>query len=340
MELAEFVALSVKHNATDLHLCSGDFPRWRRFGLIELIPGGLKIKVDWFELFIQSWLSPRLIHRLDERGDCDGALDLDNGFRVRISLFKQRGGFSLAARILNSRLFRTAELSLPKIISQLVTSDQGLVVVTGASGTGKSTTLAAMINLINISQRRHIITLEDPIEFQHQNQQSLIQQREIGEHLTSYHCGLQSVLRQDPDVILLGEAREARTIQLALTAAETGHLVFTTLHSGTVVQALERLINAFPPPARQIARTQLAESLTAIIAQRLIYPQQEVVPLFEVLVNTSAIAGLIREGKNHQINALLELSHAQGMCSFAQSSQQHHQTSCSRLQDNNALSVK
>ncbi len=208
-------------------------------------------------------------------------------------------------------------------MQQLTLKRDGLILVTGATGSGKSTTLAAMIASINQHQQQHIITLEDPIEFIHHSGGSLIQQREIGPHCASFSQGLRSALREDPDVILIGELRDGETIRLALTAAETGHLVLATLHTRGAAQAVERLLDVFPAEEKALIRTQLAGSLRAVIAQRLVPSGQGLrIALFEVLVKTPAISSLIREGKTHQIAGLLQTGSRFGMQTFSQSLEQ------------------
>ena len=225
MELEEIVALSVKHNAADLHLCSGHSPRWRRHGRLERIPDLAPLTDDWLDRVVGRYLDARQRDELAAQGQTDFALSLADGQRLRANLFTQRQGMSLALRTLATRCPTLESLHLPSAVPRWLTLEDGLILITGATGSGKSTTLAAMVDAINRQQAKHIITLEDPIEFIHQSQQSLIQQREIGTHCVSFSLGLRAALREDPDVILLGELRDSDTIRQALTAAETGHLV-------------------------------------------------------------------------------------------------------------------
>ncbi|MXP49718.1 PilT/PilU family type 4a pilus ATPase [Pantoea sp. Eser] len=296
MNLDEMVELSVKHNAADLHLCSGHLPYWRRQGKLETMPQQARLSTAWMAQFID--------HRLDDpqRQQLDLALTLATGQRLRASLFMQRNGLSLALRIIAAQCTTLESLRLPPIVPALLEQRDGLILITGATGSGKSTTLAALVDALNRQQARHIITLEDPIEFIHHSQQSLIQQREIGLHCTSFSLGVKAALREDPDVILLGELRDSETIRQALTAAETGHLVLATLHTRGAAQAVDRLVDVFPAEEKALVR-----SLKAVIAQRLVPSIEEKrIGLFEVLVATPAIANLIREGKMHQIPALLQ----------------------------------
>ena len=320
MNLDEMVALSVKHNAADLHLCSGHLPYWRRQGKLEAIPQQARLPSAWMEQFVTQWLDNPQRQQLECDGQLDFALTLANGQRLRASLFMQRNGLSLALRIIAGQCPTLESLRLPPGVLALLALQDGLILVTGATGSGKSTTLAALVDALNRQQARHIITLEDPIEFIHHSQQSLIQQREIGLHCASFSLGVKAALCEDPDVILLGELRDSDTIRQALTAAETGHLVLATLHTRGAVQAVDRLVDVFPAEEKQLVRSQLAGSLKAVIAQRLVPSiDQKRIGLFEVLVATPAIVNLIREGKMHQIPALLQTGAQAGMQTFEQS---------------------
>ncbi|KGL50787.1 type IV pilus twitching motility protein PilT [Pantoea ananatis] len=320
MDLDELVELSVKHNAADLHLCNGHSPYWRRQGGLETLPGQPILPSDWMAQFTSSWLDSEQQQVLKREGQLDFALTLVNGQRLRANLFMQRNGLSLALRIIASRCPSLADLRLPQVVPTLLNKQDGLILITGATGSGKSTTLAAMVDAINRQQARHILTLEDPIEFIHHSQQSLIQQREVGLHCRSFSLGLKAALREDPDVIMLGELRDSDTIRQALTAAETGHLVLATLHTRGAVQAVDRLVDVFPADEKALIRTQLAGSLKAVIAQQLVSATDETrVGLFEVLIATSAVVNLIREGKMHQIPAILQTGAQAGMQTFEQS---------------------
>ena len=320
MDLNEIVALSVKHNAADLHLCHGHLPFWRRQGSLEPLPGQTILSSDWMAQFTSSWLDGDQQRQLKREGQLDFALTLASGQRLRANLFMQRNGLSLALRIIASRCPSLADLRLPDVVPRLLNKQDGLILITGATGSGKSTTLAAMVDAINRQQARHILTLEDPIEFIHHSQQSLIQQREVGLHCRSFDLGLKAALREDPDVIMLGELRDSDTIRQALTAAETGHLVLATLHTRGAVQAVDRLVDVFPADEKNLIRTQLAGSLQAVIAQQLVSAIDEKrVGLFEVLIATSAVVNLIREGKMHQIPAILQTGAQAGMQTFEQS---------------------
>ncbi|HAI06622.1 MAG TPA: type IV pili twitching motility protein PilT, partial [Pantoea sp.] len=293
MNLDEMVELSVKHNAADLHLCSGHLPYWRRQGKLETMPQQARLSAAWMAQFIDHRLDDPQRQQLERDRQLDFALTLSNGQRIRASLFMQRNGLSLALRIIAAQCPTLESLRLPPIVPALLEQRDGLILITGATGSGKSTTLAALVDALNRQQARHIITLEDPIEFIHHSQQSLIQQREIGLHCSSFSLGVKAALREDPDVILLGELRDSETIRQALTAAETGHLVLATLHTRGAAQAVDRLVDVFPAEEKPLVRSQLAGSLKAVIAQRLVPSTDEKrIGLFEVLVATPAIANL------------------------------------------------
>ncbi|YCI29950.1 type IV pilus twitching motility protein PilT [Erwinia sp. PK3-005] len=326
MDVEEIVALSVKHNAADLHLCSGHLPRWRLDGVLQPIPEQPPTSAPALEALCHRWLDAEQQASLKREGHADFAITTASGQRLRANVFQQRQGISLALRLIASRCPTLEALRLPASVPALLKQQDGLILITGATGSGKSTTLASMVDAINQQTARHILTLEDPIEFIHCGCCSLIQQRQIGQHCSSFQQGLRAALREDPDVILLGELRDLETIQLALTAAETGHLVLATLHTRGAAQAVDRLIDIFPAQQKNLVRSQLASSLKAVIAQRLVAAKEGGrVGLYEVLINTPAIANLIREGKTHQIAGLLQTGLQSGMQTFEQSLLQRQQ---------------
>ncbi|AUX94671.1 type IV pilus twitching motility protein PilT [Mixta gaviniae] len=323
MDMEEIVALSVKHNAADLHLCSGHLPHWRRHGVLQPMPDLPPTEMAQLEALAQRWLDAPQQRRLAVDGHVDFALTTAGGQRLRANLFRQRQGMSLALRLIAAQCPALETLQLPASVLSLLARQDGLILIVGATGSGKSTTLAAMVDALNQQQARHIITLEDPLEFIHHSRCSLIQQRQIGLHCRSFQQGLRAALREDPDVIVLGELRDPDTISLALTAAETGHLVLATLHTRGAAQTVDRLIDVFPSEQKNLVRSQLAGSLQAIIAQRLVPAEAEGrIGLYEVLINTPAVANLIREGKTHQIGGLLQTGLQSGMQTFEQSLQQ------------------
>lgn len=323
MDIDELVALSVKHNASDLHLCTGHLPMLRIDGELRAVEGGETLTHQQMGTWCQTQLPPAMWQQLQQIGQLDLALALTGGIRLRANFFLQSAGVSVALRRIASRCPTLAELATPEIIPALLQREDGLILVTGATGSGKSTTLAAMIDFINQHQRRHILTLEDPIEFIHRSQRSLIQQRELGRDTHSFDDALRAALREDPDVILLGELRDTTTVRLALTAAETGHLVLATLHTRSAPQAVERLVDVFPAEEKAYVRAQLANSLQAVIAQKLLSKHGGGrVAIYEILTATAAVSSMIREGKTHQLVSVLQTGAQSGMQTFEQGLQQ------------------
>lgn len=325
MDVDEWVKDSLKQNASDLHLCSGSPPVRRIDGRLAADAAQPPLGSRQLERWCESWLTPAERRRLERDGQLDGALTLPEGQRLRVNLFMQRGGLSAALRPIPAAIPSLESLRAPPALSELASRPDGLLLVTGATGSGKSTTLAALIDWLNHRQARHVITLEDPIEYLHASRGCLIQQREIGRHCPSFSAGLRAALREDPDVLLLGELRDADAIRLALTAAETGHLVLATLHTRGAVAAVERLVDVFPAEEKAFVRAQLASGLLAVAAQKLLpKPDGGRIALFEVLTVTPAAANLIREGKIHQLPNLLQTGAQAGMQTFEQSYRQRY----------------
>ncbi|MBA5238549.1 type IV pilus twitching motility protein PilT [Pectobacterium aroidearum] len=323
MELDEWIARSVKHNASDLHLCSGHPPVLRVDGRLQPENTLPRLTSEQVAQWCDAWLEPAQREQLRQFGQIDGALMLPDGQRLRVNVFRQREGLSAALRIIPSVQPLLDGLHAPPVLSTLLEKPNGLILITGATGSGKSTTLAAMIGALNDSSDRHVITLEDPIEFIHTSRRCLIQQREIGAHSASFAQALRAALREDPDVILLGELRDTETIRLALTAAETGHLVLSTLHTRSASQAVDRLIDVFPGEEKAYVRSQLSTCLQAVVTQRLLPSAHGGrIALYEVLTATAAVGNLIREGKTHQLPCLIQTGTAAGMQTFEQSYQQ------------------
>jgi len=247
--------------------------------------------------------------------DLDFSLDIPSISRFRVNIFVQRKGIAAVFRLIPEAVYSLDELGLPETLKQITKYENGLVIVTGPTGSGKSTTLAAMLNEINANSAEHIITIEDPIEFVHENKMSIIEQREVKTHTKSFSKALRSALREDPDVILVGEMRDLETISLAITAAETGHLVFATLHTSGAAKSVDRMIDAFPFEQQNQIRSQLSESLRTIIWQNLVKTKDgkgRIAPL-EIMINNSAIANMIRKAKTHQINSAIETGFKEGM---------------------------
>ncbi|CNK47047.1 twitching motility protein PilT [Yersinia mollaretii] len=319
-DFANKVEASVNHNASDLHLCTGYHPVLRIDGELKTFTHWPRVNAGWLNGLSQHLLSEVQQNRLQHTGQVDCAYTTAAGQRLRANVFQQRQGQSIAFRLISATCPSLAELDAPSIISQLIRQENGLILVTGATGSGKSTTLSAMISAINQQQARHIITLEDPIEFIHRSQSCLIQQRELGSHTDSFSDALSAALRQDPDIILLGELRDQETIRLALTAAETGHLVLATLHTRTATQSVDRLVDVFPAAEKAVIQAQLAASLRAVIAQKLCQKSGGGrIAVFEILTQTPAGSHLIREGKTYQLPTVIQSGGQWGMQTFEQS---------------------
>lgn len=319
MDICELVSLSVKQNASDLHLSAGHLPMLRVNGNLRAC-GERKLDGITLHKQVLSCLSAEQQAIFLSQGQLDCALSWGDGVRLRANIFQQRSGISAALRFIQTKIPDVCGLQIPEVIVDISHRADGLVIIAGATGSGKSTTMTALIAEINQSERRHIITLEDPIEFIHQSHNSLIQQREIGCHSESFSQGLRAALRQDPDIIILGELRDAETIRLALTAAETGHLVFATLHTGSAIQSIERIIDVFSAEEKRFVSTQLASTLQAVVCQRLLPDLNgSRVAAYEVLINTPAVSHMIRENKSHQLQSLLQTCSALGMQTMEQS---------------------
>jgi len=300
--------------ASDLHLTVGIPPIMRINGQLRQY-GQETVKPEDTEAMAKAVISDRLWPQFLEKGEIDFSHGIPGVSRFRINVFRQRSCISLAVRVIPTKIPTIDELGLPEVLKKIVEKPQGLILVTGPTGSGKSTTLAAMIDYMNKTMRKHIITLEDPIEYLHKHGNCIIDQREIGFDTNSFANGLRAALRQDPDVILVGEMRDLETIHTAITAAETGHLVLGTLHTSSAPATIDRIIDVFPPAQQQQIRIQLASVLVAVISQRL-FPkanEQGRIAATEILINNSGVANLIRNEKVHQIVSIMQTSKAQGM---------------------------
>jgi twitching motility protein PilT len=306
-----------QQDASDLHLVSGAAPYLRVRG--EMVKLNYKeVSAEVCRALIFEILTEDQRNRFSEHLDLDTSYSLNGIGRFRVNVFMQRRGIGAVFRLIPEEIKTIQELSLPEQLHDLVNVSEGLILVTGPTGSGKSTTLASMIHTINCRERAHIITIEDPIEFVHYNHQSLINQREVSSHTKSFSSALRAALREDPDIILVGEMRDLETIALAITAAETGHLVLATLHTNSAVKAVDRIIDVFPPGQQSQIRVMLSESLRGVVAQSLISRAdgEGRTPVVEILVNLPAVANLIREGKTFQIPSVMQTSRAQGMLTF------------------------
>ncbi|NLC07883.1 MAG: type IV pilus twitching motility protein PilT [Syntrophomonadaceae bacterium] len=314
--------------ASDVHISVGSAPAFRRHG--ALLPldapewqGTLQIDPSYLEKMtpeLTEHLARQIIpeDRYKEfaaKGEIDFAYELEGIGRFRVNAFRQKGTVALALRLINSQILSFQQLGLPEILADLARLPRGMILVTGPTGSGKSTTLASMIDLINRESRCHILTLEDPIEFVHTHKKSLVNQREIHQDSQSFASALRAALREDPDVILVGEMRDPETIGIALTAAETGHLVLGTLHTSSAAQTIDRVIDVFPPHQQQQILVQLANSIQGVVAQQLIprIDKPGRVVACEIMVATPAIRNLIREGKSYQIINQIQTGMKYGM---------------------------
>lgn len=316
-KLDDLFVLMTKQKASDLHLTSGAPPYLRVHG--EMVKLNFRdLSKEECQALIFEILTEKQKATFLETWEMDCSYHLENVGRFRCNIFMQRRGIAAVFRVIPEKIKTAEELNLPPGLMELVNVHKGLVLVTGPTGSGKSTTLAALIHHINMNERAHIITIEDPIEFVHQNHKSLVNQREISNHTKSFSNALRAALREDPDIILVGEMRDLETISLAMTAAETGHLVFGTLHTNSAPKTVDRIIDAFPSDQQAQVRVMLSESLRGVIAQGLLprADQQGRVAVLEVLVNTPATANLIREGKTFQIPSAMQTGKAQGMIPF------------------------
>jgi twitching motility protein PilT len=303
-----------EYKASDLHLTVGVPPIMRING--ELKKYGQEIlRPEDTEAMARSIIPNGLWQQFQEKGEFDFSYGIPGVSRFRINAFKQRSCVSLAIRVVPTRIPTLDELRLPEVLKRIAEKPQGLVLVTGPTGSGKSTTLAAMIDYMNKTMHKHIITLEDPIEYLHKHGSCIIDQREIGFDTNNFANGLRAALRQDPDVILVGEMRDLETIHTAITAAETGHLVLATLHTASAPATIDRIIDVFPPAQQSQIRIQLASVLVAIISQRLFPNAQKTgrVAATEILINNAAVANLIRNEKIYQIVNVMQTSRAAGM---------------------------
>lgn len=304
---------AVKCKASDVHITVGRPPVFRINGFMIPQTNYPILSPAETEKLLVDLLGQNT--SLKEKGELDFAYSISGVGRFRVNAFLQRGAVGIAIRLISSQVPTLEQLNLPPVVADFAYKNKGLVLVTGPTGSGKSTTLAALIDRINSERTLHILTLEDPIEYIHQHRKSIVNQREIGSDSHSFATALRAALRQDPDVILVGEMRDLETISIAITAAETGHLVFSTLHTNNAAQAIERIIDIFPPHQQQQTRFQLAGTLQGIIAQQLL-PKADGsgrVAAMEILVATPAIRNLIREGKTHQIQFSLQTGAKFGM---------------------------
>ncbi len=325
MNIQELLDITIKSNASDLHLLAGIPPTLRLDGVLKQLTQFPLLAGDDIEQMLYTILTPEQKELLSTNKELDFSFGYGGGVygdlgRFRINAYYQRSYLSAALRFLPPKIRPLEELGLPKICKSFVTLKQGFVLVTGPTGQGKSSTLAAILQEINATRFTHILTIEDPIEYIYPPGNSIMSQRELGSDTHSWGMALRSALREDPDVVLIGEMRDPETIQAALTIAETGHLVFATLHTNSAAQSIDRIVDAFPDHQREQVRIQLASTLRGIVSQRLV---QKIgggrIPAVEILLGTPAVASNIRDGKTHLIDSVIQTSKEIGMVTLEES---------------------
>lgn len=315
MTIKAMLQCAKDRGASDLHITVGIRPKVRLVGELVELEEFDKMRPADTETVITSMFSPVQQETIDAKGEVDFAFAIPEIGRFRVNAFKQRGSYAAVLRMVGSSIPSPETLGIPDSVVELKNRKRGLILVTGPTGSGKSTTLASIINLINQEKSAHIITLEDPIEYLHNHQKSVVNQREIGLDTKSYAAAIRAALREDPDIILVGEMRDLETISTAITAAETGHLVFSTLHTIGAAPTIDRIIDVFPPHQQPQIQIQLASVMECVISQQLIplATGKGRVAAFEVMHGSPAIRNLIREGKTHQIPSMMQTSKKSGM---------------------------
>lgn len=322
MDIKKCFKLATKIKASDLHLVA-DYPVYIRVdGQLKPLHkvtdfSRAKVKSQDIEKIAKEILNEEQFKRLQSKRDIDCGVSIENDFRFRVNLSFEKGNFKMAVRTITSEQPTLKDIGMPPVVTDLLSSKQGLILITGPAGCGKSTTLAAMINYINKTRNDHIVTLEDPIEFIFKPQKSIIAQRQLGEDMLSFASGLRHVLRQDPNVIMIGEMRDLETISTAVTVAETGHLVLATLHTYSAAQTIDRIIDVFPAHQQNQIKAQLSIVLKSVISQRLL-PKKKggQVAAREILIKNDAVSNLIREGKINQLKTVIETGSSIGMNTF------------------------
>lgn len=323
VSITDLLQKAYEDKASDLHISVDSPPVFRIHG--ELIRyGDTSLTREDAETMAKTLLGEKRWDEFIDKKEYDFAYHLNDDMRFRVNAFHQRKNTSIAARVIPTKIPTIEQLNMPSILNGLAMKPNGLILVTGPTGSGKSTTLASMLDYINRNNKKHIITLEDPIEYYHQHRGSVIQQREVGTDTLSFANGLRAALRQDPDIILVGEMRDLETIQTAITAAETGHLVLATLHTNSASQTINRIIDVFPPHQQGQIRIQLASVLEGVISQRLFVRNDQPgrIAATEILLGIPAVANLIRNEKTDQIDNVLQTSKALGMHTLQMSLQE------------------
>jgi len=316
--MSDLLQLVVSENASDLHTRVGCAPTIRVHGILHRVEGPA-LKPEDSEELMRSITSEEHIQAVRERGGADFAFAFGEAARFRVSVFKEKGNFGMVLRQIPSKMLTFEQIGIPPSAKELLYKPRGLVLVTGPTGSGKTTTLASMLNIVNEERDEiHLITIEDPIEYYHHHKKALITQREIGVDVPNFAEALRRALRQDPDMILVGEMRDLETIEAAITAAETGHLVFGTLHTTGAAKTIDRLTNAFPTNQQEMVRIQLSTVLQAVISQLLVprIDKPGRVAVFEIMINTPSIAALIRDNKTFRIQSDIQTGSKWGMATL------------------------
>ena len=313
MDITQLLAFGVEQGASDCHLSSGEPPMLRVHGDLKKLDHPILSREEVHTMVYDIMNDANRKH-FEEFHEVDFSFEMGDVARFRVNVFMKLNGEAAVFRTIPTKILTLEQLGMPAVMKEMCGKEKGLVLVTGPTGSGKSTTLAAMIDFINNDFEGHILTIEDPIEFVHQSKKCLINQRELGPHTLSFANALRAALREDPDVILVGEMRDLETIQLALTAAETGHLVFATIHTSSAPDTVNRIIDVFPPAQQAQIRTQFAESIEAVITQTLLKKKNSGrVAAVEIMTGTTAVRNLIREGKIHQLPGTMQVSQKDGM---------------------------
>jgi twitching motility protein PilT len=310
----ELLSFAVEHGASDLHLGAGEVPAVRIDGQIRRMDED-RLSAAGAKRMAYALMTERQKADFERHLELDFSVGLEGLARFRVNVFQQRRGIGMILRHVPEKVRPLESLGAPKVLTEISETKKGLVLVTGPTGSGKTTTLAAMVDHVNQTTSKHVVTIEDPIEYIHTPKRCVINQREVGTHTHSFAAALRSALREDPDIILVGELRDLDSISLAMTAAETGHLVFATLHTNTASEAVDRIVDAYPPAQQSQARSMLSKSLLAVIAQILLPSASGHgrSPAFEVLLCNPAIRNLIRENKLHQVPSIMQTAAADGM---------------------------
>ena len=313
MDITQLLTFLHQQGGSDLHISAGESPMIRVDGSMKRIKVP-ELGAEDTQAMLYDIMGDSQRKHFEEFNEADFSIELGEIARFRVNVFRQRRGMGGVFRVIPTKIMSVEELGLPTTLNELTKRERGLILVTGPTGSGKSTTLAAMLDLINRTHEGHILTIEDPVEFVHKSKKCLVNQREVGPHTLSFSNALRAALREDPDIILVGEMRDLETIQLALTAAETGHLVFGTLHTSSAPKTIDRIIDVFPPAQQEQVRAMIAESLQAVVTQTLC---KKIgggrAAALEIMIGTTAVRNLIREAKIHQLHSVIQTSQGIGM---------------------------